>query len=344
MFECIKINNFRGIRFAEIREMKYVNLFWGKNNCGKSTLLDSLFLISGLSNPQLPLTINFLRDYLRISEKDLSLNFYNFDISNNIKISAENKHVRDLQISLIATSNIGVDIESSNLGASNNILQKEFGYRLDYSYDASPHYSELIFKSQDTNAIQRTDDKYNESLICKYITPKFKFAASDNALKEMFENKDEHFLLDALRIISPDIVDLQLAEDAILVDIGVEQRIPINLMGDGIRKILAIVVGIYECRNGILLIDEIDNGLHYSVLEKVWEVIVRSAKANNTQVFATTHSIDSLKGFNQAIKIADCGDDVSAFKLLHLPGGELKAFPYLHNQLDYAIEQEIEIR
>ena len=59
MFERIKINNFRGVRSAEISGMRCVNLFWGKNNCGKSTLLDSLFLISGLSNPQLPLTINF---------------------------------------------------------------------------------------------------------------------------------------------------------------------------------------------------------------------------------------------------------------------------------------------
>lgn len=344
MFESIKINNFRGIRFSEISGMKYVNLFFGKNNCGKSTLLDSIFLISGLSNPQLPLTINFFRDYVRVSEKDLSLNFYGFNASSCIEISAKNEHVRNLKISLIANTNIGLDIESSNLGSSNNLVQKEFGYRLDYSYDNKPYYSELIFKSQDMKADQRTSGRYNETLLCKYLTPKFKLTTSDNALKEMFKKKDEYFLLETLRIISPEIVDLQLTEDTILVDIGAAQRMPINLMGDGIRKLLAIVVGIYECRNGILLIDEIDNGLHYSVMEKVWKAIMHTAIANNTQIIATTHSIDSLKGFNQAAKVDNYGDNVSAFKLLHTSNGELKAFTYLHDQLDYAIQQEIEIR
>lgn len=344
MFERIKINNFRGVRSAEISGMRCVNLFWGKNNCGKSTLLDSLFLISGLSNPQLPLTINFFRDYVRVSEKDLSLNFYNFDTSNQIEISAKNEHTRTLKINLVLSPTIGIDIKTNNLGASSNLLQRDFGYRLDYSYDNEPYHSELIFKSLDMKANQITNSQYNETLLCKYLTPKFKLNTSDKALKEMFENKDERFLLDTLRIISPEIIDLQLTEDAILVDMGAEQRIPINLMGDGIRKLLAIVVGIYECRNGVLLIDEIDNGLHYSVIGKVWEAIISSAIVNNTQVFATTHSIDSLKGFNQAVKVINCDNNVSAFKLLHTPSGELRAFHYLHDQLDYAIQQEIEIR
>lgn len=344
MFRDIKIKNFRGVRSAEIKALERVNLFWGRNNCGKSTLLDSLFLISGLSNPQLPLTVNFFRDYIRVSEKDLSLNFYDLDTSSPIEIGTTNDHVRSLRINLVSNVNAGVEIDSSNLGASDNLIQKEYGYRLDYTYDGLSYFSELVFNSSKDKATQRTDDQYSEDLRCKYLTPKFKLMASAAALKEMFENKDEQFLLDALRIIYPGLVDLQLSDDAILVDIGREKRIPINLMGDGIRKLLAIIVGIYECRNGVLLIDEIDNGLHYSVMSKVWEVIVRAAEFNKTQVFATTHSLDSLKGFNEAVKTVNCPESVSAFKLLHTNDGELRSFKYPQDQLDYAIKQEIEIR
>ena len=344
MFRNIKIKNFRGVRSSEITGLGRVNLFWGKNNCGKSTLLDSLFLISGLSNPQLPLSVNFFRDYIRVSEKDLSLNFYNLDTSSLIEISTMNEHERSLVISLISSVNVGVEIDGNNLGASDNLIQKKFGYRLDYTYDGRSYYSELIFNSSKEKATQRTDDEYSESLHCKYLTPKFKLVTSAVALKEMFENKAEQFLLDTLRIISPELRDVQLSEDAVLVDIGHEKRIPINLMGDGIRKLLSIIVGIYECRNGVLLIDEIDNGLHYSVMSKVWEAIIRAAEDNNTQIFATTHSLDSLKGFNLAVQVVDCNESVATFKLLHTNDGELRAFKYPQEQLDYAIKQEIEIR
>lgn len=342
MFENIKINNFRGIKSAEIGGLKGVNLFWGKNNCGKSTLLDALFIISGLSNPQLPLTVNFLRDYVSFGEKDLFLNFYNFQTSSPIEFYSKNEHERHLSINLV--SNSKTDVANLDSDSATNLIKKEFGYRLDYSYDGKAYYSELIFKSEDGKATMLTDDEYNESLRCKYLPPKFKFIASIDGLKEMFENKDEKFLLDILKVISPEVEDLQLAEDTVLVDIGKEQRIPINLMGDGIRKLLAIILGIYECRNGVLLIDEIDNGLHYSVVGKVWEAVISYANYNNTQVFATTHNIDSLKGFNEAVKVMDRAGCVSAFKLVHTPDGELKSFRYLPDQLDYAIKQEIEVR
>lgn len=342
MFENIKINNFRGIRSAEIDGLKGVNLFWGKNNCGKSTLLDALFIVSGLSNPQLPLTVNFLRDYVGFGEKDLYLNFYNFQTSSPIEFYSKNEHERHLRVSLVSSSK--TDITNLDPDSATNLIKREFGYRLDYSYDGLSYYSELIFKSEDGKATMVTDDQYNESLRCKYLPPKFKFMASIEGLKEMFENKDEQFLLDVLRVISPEVVDLQLAEDTVLVDIGKEQRIPINLMGDGIRKLLAIILGIYECRNGVLLIDEIDNGLHYSVVEKVWEAVISFAKYNNTQVFATTHNIDSLKGFNEAVKALDDSGNVSAFKLVQTSEGELKSFKYSPDQLDYAIKQEIEVR
>lgn len=72
----IEIEHFRGISHAKIDGLKEVNIFFGKNNCGKSSLLDAIFLISGLSNPKLPININLLRNYLRFEPSDLALDFY----------------------------------------------------------------------------------------------------------------------------------------------------------------------------------------------------------------------------------------------------------------------------
>ena len=81
MFKSIEIEHFRGISHAKIDGLKEVNIFCGKNNCGKSSLLDAIFLISGLSNPKLPININLLRNYLRFEPSDLALDFYTLDTS-----------------------------------------------------------------------------------------------------------------------------------------------------------------------------------------------------------------------------------------------------------------------
>ncbi|MDE6081815.1 MAG: AAA family ATPase, partial [Muribaculaceae bacterium] len=58
MFNTLRIKYFRGVKSAEIEGFKRINLFFGKNNCGKSTVLEALFLVTGQSNPVLPLTVN----------------------------------------------------------------------------------------------------------------------------------------------------------------------------------------------------------------------------------------------------------------------------------------------
>ena len=66
MFHNIEINRFRGVKYSKIVGLKQINLFFGKNNCGKSSILDAIFLISGISNPKLPLNINIIRNYRRL--------------------------------------------------------------------------------------------------------------------------------------------------------------------------------------------------------------------------------------------------------------------------------------
>ena len=131
----------------------------------------------------------------------------------------------------------------------------------------------------------------------------------------------------------------------ILVDIGLSQRIPINLLGDGTRKMLAIASIIFECRNGVVLIDEVSNGFHYSVMTNLWKVIIKAAHDNNVQVFVTTHDLDSIKGLSRAIAVTEGLDEgfVSSFKL-QKNGEDLAAYRYSPKQLGFAIEQEIEMR
>jgi AAA15 family ATPase/GTPase len=132
-------------------------------------------------------------------------------------------------------------------------------------------------------------------------------------------------------------------DNEMLVDIGMSKRIPVNMMGDGARKIVSLLTAIYDCKDGALLVDEISNGFHHSVMTDLWKVIINAAIRNNTQLFVTTHDLDSIKGLRNAT-LEDFKDYVSAFKLLKTQDGELKSFHYSLESLDYSINQEIEVR
>ncbi len=64
----------------------------------------------------------------------------------------------------------------------------------------------------------------------------------------------------------PRIIDMQLVDTELLVDIGLSHRLPVNVMGDGMRKLISIILSVYSCKDGVLMIDEVDNGFHYTTM------------------------------------------------------------------------------
>lgn len=348
MFHNIEINRLRGIKHSKIEGLKQINLFFGKNNCGKSSLLDAIFLISGISNPKLPLNVNIIRNYRRLEPSDMKQDFYSLDMSSPIVIKAENDETRELQISVVESSSSKVNL----LGEDNNVastdLDNKYGLVLKYKVDEHAYESSIIMSHSSNNSLEqriKMPAHYKEKLTCRYLNPKFDFTTSIDGLVDVIKNKDEAFIVNALRLIEPNIKDFVLSQNEVLVDIGLDKRIPINMMGDGARKILSILTTIYECKNGIVLIDELSNGFHYSVMKGVWRAIVSVAKKNNVQIFATTHDLDSIKGLRDAAKSGEEYDDsIVCFKLQRTADYELKSYTYSLGSVDYSLTQEIEIR
>ena len=134
--------------------------------------------------------------------------------------------------------------------------------------------------------------------------------------------ENESYVVEALSIIEPDIQNLAFLSDEyshkytgtlgrrfnndVRVPYiklkNVEGRIPLHSMGDGVLRLLQIILKIFSASDGVLLIDEFENGLHYSVQKDVWNLIFEIAKRYNIQVFATTHSWDCIESFAQVAK------------------------------------------
>ncbi len=344
MFNKIEIERFRGIRYANIEGFKQINIFFGKNNCGKSSLLESLFMVSGISNPLLPVNVNTIRGYASSRLDDLKLDFYNLDSSQPIHIRVVDGETRDLKISLIEQNENSVLLGKDNQDMLSNFEEEKYGLKLDFKINEETNEAQLQFDPKDSNKATRTLAKdYDEPLRCKYLSPKYDFSTSIQGLSNILQNKDEHFIVEGLQIIEPKVRDFIYTDNVMLVDTGLQKRIPVNMMGDGARKIVALLTAIYECPNGALLIDEISNGFHYSVMKGLWEVLINAAIKNNTQLYVTTHDYDSIVGLRDAA-IGKYDDMVASFKLMKLEDGELKAYHYSLDSLDYSINQEIEVR
>lgn len=134
----------------------------------------------------------------------------------------------------------------------------------------------------------------------------------------------------------------------VYVDIGLTQLIPLGLFGDGVRRLLSIILSISNSKNGIVLIDELENGLHHSALEKTWKYIIELANNYNVQLFITTHNIETLKALQTVLsndEMQELQGDIRSYTILNLPKNEKhKAYKYDFEDFEHAVLQEIDIR
>ena len=131
------------------------------------------------------------------------------------------------------------------------------------------------------------------------------------------------------------------SEQVIYADIGEPQLIPLQIMGDGILRLLDILLAINQAENGFVLIDEVENGLHYSIQESIWRVISEASVKNNTQVFATTHSLECVVYAHEAL------NNNSGHFMVHRidrVNNNLRTTSFDRDMLGAAIENRFEIR
>ena len=119
----------------------------------------------------------------------------------------------------------------------------------------------------------------------------------------------EQEIVKALKVISADIQAVSMIgsderharpRTAIAKSSRYPSPVPLRTFGDGVNRLFGVILSLCNARNGVLLVDEIENGLHYSVQTEIWRTIFRLANDLNVQVFATSHSWDCVRAFQEA--------------------------------------------
>jgi AAA15 family ATPase/GTPase len=346
-------------------------LFVGRNNCGKTSVLDAIFLLTGMSNADLIRRVNTLREYKYSDFSDLAaLNFYNFDITKNINLHCDEDSTikRDLIISPIITEDLNnLKIDSISNQPEDKIIKLEFKFS---RKEGGLTNTEYVSIGDDDNNVENVEssekktnrkqnginypqfkitkpDRYKESIRCVFLNSKYSLTVENSTLSSIIENKQKDIVVNNLSRIDSKITDIAIIRNRVLIDVGLNKLIPLEVLGDGVRKLLAIIIAIYKCKDGILLIDEIDNGLHYSSMSVLWDTILYTAKEFNVQIFATTHNIDSLKALKSVLETPEYiseQENVACYRLRHADNDELVAFRYDFEELGLSIDMEHEIR
>lgn len=342
MLNNLHIKNFRLLEDLEIPKLGRVNLIVGKNNSGKSTVLEALRLYAGKANS------NLLREILLGHDESVNLDgdsvnesiegswfslknlFFNREFpktsDDSIGMYSDKKELLKIEFLLYT---INEEPELNENGELLGLIRKRTIVN-PLAINDSDDSSEIIPAVRITQESGRTNwidlpsgfrrpsmasrnFEDSSTVNCSYVSTEF---SSPDTLAKLWDNialKSEHedAVYSALRIVDSNVERLTFIEDrskfsnrdvsrlCIVKMKDFDNRIPLNSMGDGMSRILQLILSVFPAKDGILLIDEFENGLHFSVQEEVWRIIFKLAKELNIQVFATTHSWDCIESFTK---------------------------------------------
>ena len=356
MYKKIKIENFRGISSLELNDTRQFNLFMGKNSCGKTSLLESIFLLSGPTNAKLPLSINGFRGIIFDSDYSWRILFYNLDSQTPIRlygVLSKTGEKRELIIKPLYEGNLTTSPDFPDLTIKDNHTipsSKINGLSMKCSIHRNSNKEPLSFDSEISigkegvfNIGSPKDFLY--LIPAQFISP----ATSDVQLAKQFSEiqikKEEKNILKVLQKVEPQLANLSMgAENILYCDVGLKHRLPLNVIGEGVKKILTIILSIYNMSGGVILIDEIENGLHYSIQEILWEAIFEAAIAFNVQVFAATHSYENIKSFSAAYEKSGDRDDKLRLFRMESEKDKVRVIDFDHKAIDMAIKKNWEVR
>lgn len=358
MIQSISFQNFRGFKHLELPELAPITLLSGKNNAGKSTVLDGLFLLADHSDPMSFGKICNFRSIPVIPDFDMLWKplFYQLNADETIRISARLEH--DIELTYCredSYSPLPQDLTGLMPDVMNRFITSAksgctLGFRFtqqETSYSETGHF----IASPDGIAVNMNTTLPNNQKITMPFTQMI------NSTIMAFQSPIELFGKLELDGRKSEILDIlekmgQALSDIIAITVSGQTQLygnmggkllPMRLAGDGMNRLLFIMLSIMETPNSIILIDEIENGFHYSMYPALWEAIANAAQKSNCQVIATTHSYECVAGAVEGIKKADMKDSFCLFRLAQEKNGRC-AYRFSADVIRTALDAEMEVR
>lgn len=352
-FKNIKIKNFRGIEHLTIDDFSRVNVFLGQNSSGKSSVLETILFLTGMSNPDLPQNINYIRSRGFSSFADLEYMFHNGNLKVSPEFSSEmfdgSKRHLALEMTYTFDDKAQVDLPQGQIPTSEtktflNTLKMLFEIEADKK--TSSFESSVTFNKTNQITGKKIADGYLEKNTVAFLPADIALGVPTNDLIEIAKRKKKDIILKYLSNFDNHITTWEILNNVAYIGLdGIGQLMMVNMMGDGLRRYLNIVAASANPMTNIILIDEIDNGLHYSAYKKLWEAIFALATGTNKQIFVTTHSKETLYRLNEMLEEhKEYQDALRLYTIANTPNNGHQAYKYTYEGLYGACKNDVELR
>lgn len=347
------IKNFRGIDELTIPRLGRVTLLAGKNGVGKTTVLDAVRIWAARGERRVvdavledrgdslePITQEPTQDtgsdlvhdrWALFNSRSTALNFV---ILIGLPNGADTLKIwpSPLATQLRGTGSFPALIRDGDR------LESEFGQIMDSPEDS-----------------QGFRDPPRPSLLCDMMGPNRPTDARiERYWSEIALTSHEDRAIEALNLMANESVERVALLDSPVLGNRIYRRrfmakvkdedlpVPLRTLGDGATRAFAVALALAKSAGGFLLIDEAENGIHHSIQPKFWNMVLQTAKRNNVQVIATTHSWDCVKGFSQAAN--ELEDVEGVLYRIQRNRERLRAVEYPESELAIATESGIEVR
>ena len=351
-FKNIEIKSFRGIDHLKIDDFSRVNVFLGQNNSGKSSVLEAIGLALGMSNPDMPQAVNSVRSRKPFSNFiDLKYLFHNLDTDSHPEIMMEQTDGATRHLELGLTYVFDELAEPKNepvrqTGTVKYVNTLEMNFDITAGTTTQRYKSWLRVNPAGVVVNKKTADGYMEQLRGWLISADLMSNNLVIDLTELFKRNQKEIVLTLLKLFDEQITGIEILNDDIYIGfVGMSEMLPSRMTGDGLRRYLNIVASAANSMNTIIMLDEIDNGLHYSVYKKLWNAIFALATTTNKQVFVTTHSKETLCRLNEMLEENPAfQQEMRLYTIANTQKNGYQAYKYTYEGLSGACENDVELR
>ncbi|MGC4042400.1 MAG: AAA family ATPase [Armatimonas sp.] len=357
LLDSLEIENFRCFRHLVIPKLGRVNLITGKNNVGKSTLLEAIYVACRQNKLQA------LRSILSYRQE-----IPGFLPPNSDTLKSELKYEKNFfpYVNNIFYNRIFDGIGEFYVKTSNNkvtfsIFSENIFHEEEKILNAKPNPEFYIAVSSEgkIDGILKIED-----FLTNYETREIKLLDSiqfirlfspvgssiDSIWDEISLTGKESVVIRYMKNFIPGIERIgfrnsnyeALRRPYVKLE-NIDAPVPLRNFGDGAHRIFHIATSLTSCQNGICLIDEIDNGIHYSVLRDVFRFLLTISAKYNIQIICTTHSRECIEAFQE---IASSDSDPNSGMLIRLANhdGGIIATNFDEEDLGVMTRRGLEVR
>jgi predicted ATPase len=308
-FSTLDIVDYKAHKNLRVANLGRINIFAGPNNSGKTSVLEAIYLLTQQSESRALMEVISRRGKLGRDALPKLL----FQLTPPVIKIAGNFDHQDTRMEVVLDKDSDA-VPDKNGYVGSILMQSTYA---NYNQSSETH----LFDKRD---MQRSYSK-NPRILCRSLLSS-PFSMHDPAVlarvheKAMERGGKERVIAFLRKWVDTGLRNIELANEFQRFWVSHDdpsRNLDLTHFGEGMQRVFMIALLFAYAEKGVVLIDELENALHTSLLLDFTRFLHELAIEFNVQVFVTSHSKECIDAFVlNGFKL----DEVSAYVLVQRDG------------------------